>query len=38
MPVSAWYKVCSGQSYRFLLESVEDGGKIGALYVCLVVT
>ncbi|MEL6222460.1 MAG: anthranilate synthase component I [Cyanobacteria bacterium J06627_8] len=24
-PVSAWYKVCSGQPYSFLLESVEGG-------------
>jgi anthranilate synthase component 1 len=22
-PVSAWYKVCAGQPYSFLLESVE---------------
>ncbi|MBF2066932.1 MAG: anthranilate synthase component I [Calothrix sp. C42_A2020_038] len=28
-PVSAWYKVCSGQPYSFLLESVEGGEKIG---------
>lgn len=28
-PVSAWYKVCSGKSYSFLLESVEGGEKIG---------
>ena len=27
-PVSAWYKVCSGQPYSFLLESVE-GGTLG---------
>ncbi len=24
-PVSAWYRVCAGQSYSFLLESVEGG-------------
>lgn len=24
-PVSAWYKVCAGQPYSFLLESVEGG-------------
>ncbi|MDB9540610.1 anthranilate synthase component I [Anabaenopsis arnoldii] len=28
-PVSAWYKVCSGQPYSFLLESVEGGENIG---------
>jgi anthranilate synthase component 1 len=28
-PVSAWYKVCSGQPYSFLLESVEGGEKLG---------
>ena len=28
-PVSAWYKVCSGQPYSFLLESVEGGETIG---------
>ncbi|GAB4545456.1 MAG: anthranilate synthase component I [Pleurocapsa sp.] len=28
-PVSAWYKVCAGQPYNFLLESVEGGEKIG---------
>jgi len=28
-PVSAWYKVCAGQPYSFLLESV--GGEIGTL-------
>jgi len=28
-PVSAWYKVCAGQPYSFLLESVEGGEKIG---------
>ncbi len=28
-PVSAWYKVCAGQSYSFLLESVEGGEKLG---------
>lgn len=27
-PVSAWYRVCSGAQYSFLLESVE-GGRIG---------
>ena len=27
-PVSAWYKVCSGQPYSFLLESVEGGEKM----------
>jgi len=27
-PVSAWYRVCAGQPYSFLLESVE-GGKLG---------
>ncbi|MGB3300066.1 MAG: anthranilate synthase component I family protein [Phormidesmis sp.] len=27
-PVSAWYKVCAGQPYNFLLESVE-GGTLG---------
>ena len=27
-PVSAWYKVCAGQPYSFLLESVE-GGTLG---------
>ncbi len=27
-PVSAWYKVCAGQPYSFLLESVE-GGQLG---------
>ncbi|PSN17417.1 anthranilate synthase component I [filamentous cyanobacterium CCP5] len=27
-PVSAWYKVCAGQPYSFLLESVE-GGSLG---------
>jgi anthranilate synthase component 1 len=30
-PVSAWYKVCAGQPYSFLLESVEGGEKIGLL-------
>lgn len=28
-PVSAWYKVCAGQPYNFLLESVEGGENIG---------
>jgi anthranilate synthase component 1 len=28
-PVSAWYKVCSGQPYSFLLESVEGGEHLG---------
>ena len=28
-PVSAWYKVCGGQRYSFLLESVEGGEKLG---------
>ncbi|HEY9809498.1 MAG TPA: anthranilate synthase component I [Halomicronema sp.] len=28
-PVSAWYKVCAGQPFSFLLESVEGGEKIG---------
>jgi len=28
-PVSAWYKVCSGQPYSFLLESVEGGETLG---------
>ncbi|MEM7553440.1 MAG: anthranilate synthase component I [Cyanobacteria bacterium P01_A01_bin.84] len=28
-PVSAWYKVCAGESYSFLLESVEGGEKLG---------
>jgi len=28
-PVSAWYKVCGGQPYSFLLESVEGGETIG---------
>ncbi len=28
-PVSAWYKVCTGQPYSFLLESVEGGEKLG---------
>ncbi len=27
-PVSAWYKVCAGQPYNFLLESVEGGENI----------
>jgi anthranilate synthase component 1 len=34
-PVSAWYKVCAGQPYSFLLESVEGGRKWHAT-VCLV--
>lgn len=28
-PVSAWYKVCAGQPYSFLLESVDGGEHIG---------
>lgn len=28
-PVSAWYKVCAGQPYGFLLESVEGGENLG---------
>ena len=28
-PVSAWYKVCAGQPYSFLLESIEGGEIIG---------
>ena len=28
-PVSAWYKVCAGYGYSFLLESVEGGENIG---------
>ncbi|NJK63246.1 MAG: anthranilate synthase component I family protein [Synechococcaceae cyanobacterium SM2_3_1] len=28
-PVSAWYRVCAGQPYNFLLESVEGGEQIG---------
>ncbi len=28
-PVSAWYRVCAGQPYNFLLESVEGGEKVG---------
>jgi anthranilate synthase component I len=28
-PVSAWYKVCAGQPYSFLLESVQGGEKLG---------
>ncbi len=28
-PVSAWYKICAGQPYSFLLESVEAGEKLG---------
>jgi anthranilate synthase component 1 len=28
-PVSAWYRVCAGQPYSFLLESVEGGEQIG---------
>ncbi|MEE3717947.1 anthranilate synthase component I [Tumidithrix elongata RA019] len=28
-PVSAWYRVCQGQPYSFLLESVEGGEHIG---------
>ncbi|MCS7225412.1 MAG: anthranilate synthase component I [Gloeomargarita sp. SKYB31] len=28
-PVSAWYRVCRGRPYSFLLESVEGGERIG---------
>lgn len=28
-PVSAWCRVCAGQPYSFLLESVEGGEKLG---------
>ncbi len=28
-PVSAWYRVCAGEPYSFLLESVEGGETIG---------
>jgi anthranilate synthase component 1 len=28
-PVSAWYRVCQGQPYSFLLESVEGGERMG---------
>ncbi len=28
-PVSAWYKVCAGQPYSFLMESVEGGETVG---------
>jgi anthranilate synthase component 1 len=28
-PVSAWYRVCAGQPYSFLLESVEGGEILG---------
>lgn len=28
-PVSAWYRICAGQPYSFLLESVEGGEKLG---------
>jgi anthranilate synthase component 1 len=28
-PVSAWYRVCAGQPYSFLLESVEGGEHLG---------
>jgi len=28
-PVSAWYKVCAGQIYNFLLESIEGGEILG---------
>ena len=28
-PVSAWYKICAGQPYSFLLESVEGGENLG---------
>jgi anthranilate synthase component I len=28
-PVSAWYRVCAGQPFSFLLESVEGGERVG---------
>jgi anthranilate synthase component I len=28
-PVSAWYRVCAGHPYSFLLESVEGGERVG---------
>ncbi len=28
-PVSAWYRVCAGQPYSFLLEAVEGGETLG---------
>lgn len=28
-PVSAWYKICAGHPYSFLLESVEGGETLG---------
>jgi anthranilate synthase component 1 len=28
-PVSAWYKICAGQAYSLLLESVEGGENLG---------
>jgi anthranilate synthase component 1 len=28
-PVSAWYRVCAGEPYSFLLESVEGGAQLG---------
>lgn len=28
-PVSAWYRVCAGQPYSFLLESVDGGERLG---------
>ncbi len=28
-PVSAWYRVCAGEPYSFLLESVEGGANLG---------
>ncbi|MBD2036004.1 anthranilate synthase component I family protein [Leptolyngbya sp. FACHB-321] len=28
-PVSAWYRVCAGQPYSFLLESIEGGEQLG---------
>ncbi|MCS6959712.1 MAG: anthranilate synthase component I [Pseudanabaenaceae cyanobacterium SKYGB_i_bin29] len=28
-PVGAWYRVCQGSAYNFLLESVEGGERIG---------
>ncbi|UZQ55354.1 anthranilate synthase component I family protein [Trichothermofontia sichuanensis B231] len=28
-PVSAWYRVCAGHPYSFLLESIEGGERLG---------
>ena len=28
-PVAAWYRVCAGQPFSFLLESVEGGERVG---------